>query len=1041
MRALYELCKPRKSVFDEKKREDVLNLSDLIEGKIDPASFFEENYLTSGMDILFDAAFKRFIGQGATGLIKLTQAMGGGKTHNMLALGLLAAHPDYRQRIMKDASSYKQLGEVRVVAFTGRESDAPLGIWGSIADQLGKKDTFAQYYSPLAAPGETAWINLLSGEPLLILIDELPPYLENAKSKTIGNSDLSSVTTTALSNLFSALGKSQLSNVCLVIADLKAAYESGSELIRSSFRNLENEVNRSSLNIEPVGSTSDEVYHILRKRLFETIPDATRINEVAIGYREAIFQAKQMGFTTVQPEHIYTGIKDSYPFHPSIRDLYARFKENPGFQQTRGLIRLMRQVVAGLYTEDAKKAKQKYLINVFDFDLNDRNMLTTVTQIKGSLSNAIAHDISANGRAIAEEIDAQYQQNLVSDVARLILVASLADVPNALLGLTLQEIIADLCEPGRDIAGLKKALDEFQMRAWYLEHDKEGKLFFKNTKNMIAELHSLVESYDNEGVKSTTLKTFLVDKFKPTTLDCYQELLIFPAVDEINLNTDKVTLVLFEPYTGTGLHPELVKFYENSLYKNRVMFLSGQRDTMNRLYAAAKELKAIERIIANMREEKVPEDNQQFQLAQDTRIKKITAVLSAAQQTFGVLYYPNKNGIQSADFSMEFKGNNYNGEDQIRKLLIEKQKLTEKTVDDTMRRKCEDRLFTRKEMRFSEIKERAATETAWQWHHPKVLDALLSDCQQKDLWRVHGDYVEKGPFEKDPTSVSITQKSENEETGKVTLRLMPKFGDKIYYEIGAPATTSSLLVDDSNNFETADLKLSFLCVDSTEEHPTGEPVEWMRAISIRYKIIDTPIGQSMTLQSQPGVKIKYTTDGSDPKENGGLYDSNFIVPPATSFVQVVAEYDGGYFASQSIRIDSKKKKQLSIDKTKPLIMERSIRAMDTKESYDILELFKKHAENLSDVRIVLFKLDDKGNDSGYIELNIDSKIIVTPAQVEITIDNLKNSFITSGRANIELECGKVYFKTGQSFYDYVNDKQISLSEFKQEEIIQRCVRS
>lgn len=64
----------------------------------------------------------------AAGLIKLTQAMGGGKTHNMLALGLLAAHPEYRERIMKDASTYKQLGKVKVVAFTGRESDAPLGI-------------------------------------------------------------------------------------------------------------------------------------------------------------------------------------------------------------------------------------------------------------------------------------------------------------------------------------------------------------------------------------------------------------------------------------------------------------------------------------------------------------------------------------------------------------------------------------------------------------------------------------------------------------------------------------------------------------------------------------------------------------------------------------------------------------------------------------------------------------------------------------------------------------------------------------------------
>jgi predicted AAA+ superfamily ATPase len=45
------------------------------------------------MAVLFDAAFKRFLGEGATGVIKLTQAMGGGKTHNMLALGLIAAKP------------------------------------------------------------------------------------------------------------------------------------------------------------------------------------------------------------------------------------------------------------------------------------------------------------------------------------------------------------------------------------------------------------------------------------------------------------------------------------------------------------------------------------------------------------------------------------------------------------------------------------------------------------------------------------------------------------------------------------------------------------------------------------------------------------------------------------------------------------------------------------------------------------------------------------------------------------------------------------
>ena len=1031
MKTLFELCVPRQSVFEETKREDVLNLSDLIEGNIECATFFEENYITNGMKTLIDTAFNRFIKKGQTGVVKLTQAMGGGKTHNMLALALLAANPDFRDKVMTVSGKYKAIGKVRVVAFTGRESDAQFGIWGSIAEQIGKKEAFSHYYSPLSAPGENAWVNLLSGEPLLILIDELPPYLENAKSKTIGNSDLCAVTSTALANLFSAIGKAQLANVCLVISDLKAAYESGSELIRGAFKNLENEVNRSALNIEPVGSGSDDVYHILKKRLFESIPKANEINLVAIAYKDEVVKAKQMGLTNISPDHLYTGIKDSYPFHPSIRDLYARFKENSGFQQTRGLIRLMRQIVAGIYAGDESKAKSKYLVNVFDFDLNDRAMLTTVTQIKQELSNAIAHDIAANGKAIAEEIDAQYQQELVSDVSKLILVASLANVPNALLGLTLQEIIGDLCEPGRDIAGLKRALDEFQTRAWYLEHDKDGKLLFKNVKNMIAELHSLVESYDNETVKTTTLKTFLTDKFKSIVGDCYQQLYIFPAIDEITLYVDKVSLILFEPYTGAGLHPSLERLYNDAIYKNRVMFLSGIKDTMTRLYEAAKQLKAIEKIIANMHDEKVPEENQQYLLAQDTRIKKITAVLSAAQQTFSTLYYPMGDSVRNSDFTMQFTDNNYNGEEQVKNLLKEKQKFSNKAIDDTLRRKCEQRLFTRKEMRWSEIKDRASTETNWTWVHPRTLDNLLADCKQKDLWREHGDYVEKGPFDKEPTSVSFTVKSENEETNKVSLRLHPLFGDKIYYEIGAPATTTALKVEDPNNFETSELKVSFLCIDSTSEHPTGEPVEWMRVISVKHKIIVKTDGKYMVLKSQSGVNIKYTTDGSDPKDSGGIYDGEFKIPSTATFVQIVAEHSGAFYDSQSIKIEKGEVGSLTIHKAKPLVLSRLLRAVNTSETYEQLTLLKKYAESVKDVHIVLHKNDDQGRDAGWIELTLSDKITTSIEQIKDVINNLKNSFITNGRVNVELEWSATTFKNGQAFLDFANDKKLSLSEFEQ----------
>ena len=91
----------------------------------------------------------------------------------------------------------------------------------------------------LTAPGQTAWVNLLEGEPLVIMLDELPPYFENAASKSIGDSNLSVVTTTALSNLLVALGRPELGNVCLVISDLRATYDTGAAQIHTALNHME----------------------------------------------------------------------------------------------------------------------------------------------------------------------------------------------------------------------------------------------------------------------------------------------------------------------------------------------------------------------------------------------------------------------------------------------------------------------------------------------------------------------------------------------------------------------------------------------------------------------------------------------------------------------------------------------------------------------------------------------------------------------------------------------------------------------------------
>lgn len=1034
MRTLFELCKPRESVFDETKRDDVLDLTDLIENRIDPYRFFEESYMTDGMKVLLDTAFKRFHRQGETGLIKLTQSMGGGKTHNMIALGLLAKYPEFRQRIMGDSFKGSHLGKIKVVAFTGRESDAPYGIWGAIAEQLGKKEVFKDYYSPLQAPGQTAWINLLRGEPLLILLDELPPYLEYARSKTIGDSNLAVVTTTALANLFTALGKEELSNVCLVISDLRATYESGSELLQSSFKELENEVNRSALNIEPVSSASDEVYHILRKRLFKELPDDNEINDIANAYKQAVQEAKQMGYPNLSPEQVFIGIKDSYPFHPSIRDLYARFKENPGFQQTRGLIRLMRIIISQMYRGERPKAKEKYLVNVYDFDLNDPEMLTAITQIKPSLANAIAHDIASNGKAVAEISDAAMNETHMQDLAKLLLVASLADIPNALLGLSFPEIIGYLCGPGKDMTRVKWAFDEFMMRSWYLFTDRDGRTYFRNTKNLNAELNTLVDSYDNESAKQE-LKTFLEEKFRPTIKDCYQEVLVFPGIDEIKLSEDKVTLVLFEPYPGgTGLHSDLQEFYENERYKNRVMFLSGTRGTKDKLYHAAKEHRAITHIISNMEADKVPESNPQYQKAVEKQSRIKLELLQAARETFMQLYYPTRSGLLKADFFMQFTENEYNGEKQIRDVLLQRQKFTLDVTNDTFRKKCEERLFTQKEMRWIDIKERAATNPAWQWHLPRALDDLKDDMLKKDIWREHGGYIEKPPFPKEKTNVLIQELRRDDSTGEVTLKLIPQYGDKVYYEIGAPATTASNLVENLNEFKTRELKLSFLCVDSTGEHETGEPVEWRNRITIQYRIFDRGDDKVVELVSAPATTIRYTTDGSNPREYGGIYDGEVVVPKESTFVLAVAEAQGIFSETIQIKIDRTKGSGITIDKDKPLRLYKRYKTSDTAETYQEFNLFKKHGVKLSDVIVTLYRV---GNDKkGWIELTADSSLKVEIEQLENSIDVIRNSFMAGDMVNISLDYGTAWFERGQKFLDWVAEKKKSLQEFIEGEIIQ-----
>ncbi len=1036
MESLKKLCSPR----NFEKDTDVLDITDMLQDRIDPALFFETNYKTQGMAVLFKTAFERFKGKSQQQLIKLTQSMGGGKTHNMISLGLLAKHPEFRKQVIGEKYNDDNLGKVEVLAFSGRESNAPNGLWGELAKQLGKASEFKSLWEGgLRAPGQSEWINMLKGSAKLILLDELPPYLENAKTITVGSGDLSIVTTTALANLFNALNNEALKNVLIVISDLKATYQSGTRLLQSSFSNLEGEVSRFALDIQPVGSSSDEIYDILRTKLFEKLPGKDEINEIAIAYKTKVEEAKNLGFTNYNPDKIFTGIKESYPFHPSIRELYERFRENQNFQQTRDLIRLMRKIVISLWADGT--SDKRYLINAFDIDLNDSTMNTTITQIKPSLGNAISKDIANEGRATAETIDAQYKIEFISQVAKLILVASLADVPNALLGLTQHELVGYLAEPGKDITNYRNAFEEFLSQAWYVHNDKDGRLHFQNVRNLIAELNSLVDGYDEESAR-LEIQNFLKEKFKPVINDCYQKVMVFPPIDEIKLEEDKILLVLFEPnISGSGLIPDLLKMYDAAQFKNRVMFLTGDRNTMDNLLRRAKEFKAIQRIIKRMREDRVPENNTQFEMAVDREIKIGQQFLSAARETFVKLYYPfhfrGEDKLVDAEFMMDFKGNNYNGEDQIKKVLTDRQKFTtEDPKGNSFKEKCLQRLFTLDEMREEDLKSRAATNPAWQWHHPKALDELIDYCLKSGIWFKAGNYIQKNP-PKEETSVTVQATWADKNSSEATLKVIPKFGDVVHYEFDQEPTTASDKVTDFTNWKTSEMIVYFLCIDSKGQHDTGKLYKWINKLNLRYHTYDAGDEKKMKLEASANdAKILYTTDGSEPKDHGAVYAGDFMIPKDTRFVLAIAEKKGVYSERLEIPINWNRPEGLKIDKSKSLIYQKRgmFKTSNNKSTFEELTLLQKHHAQFKGTNLnFTFKLNEK---EFWSSVTFGDDLVLSKEQIESHINFMRSSLNLDGSFETSLQIGSIIFPTGQAFEDWMAEKQMELSSLKQEEIIQ-----
>jgi hypothetical protein len=1029
--SIQSLCKPRQSVFAADRRATVLNLDTFLKGQVNGPEFFDENFFTSGMLTLVDRAFRHLGGSGAgSSVFVLSQAMGGGKTHSMIALGLLARDPELRKRVLSgEQNTAPNLGLCRVAGFNGRSTDAAGGIWGAISDQLGRSEQFARYVSPLlSAPGPEAWKQLLGGDPLVLFLDELPPYLEYAVAVPVGNSDLGVVTTAALGNLFVAVA--EMSNVCLVLSDLAGTnFSLGQANLNAALsravQGITSESKRIAVPITPVNPNGDELYHILRKRLFETIAPESEIQKVAGAYRDALREANRMGLTTTSPEALYTRVIDSYPFHADLRELVGKFRENEGFQQTRGVIRLMQMVVSNLWTSN--RAAGIDLIHPYDLDLNLDEVASEVRTINPSLSEAIAHDIAHGGDAEVEQIDLVNGNSDASDAARLILVASLSTTPGAIHGLREYQLVDCLQRPGRDLSTFKiNVLDKLATRAWYLHNSADGRLYFKNQQNLAAKLRATALSLHVETV-DRMLREHLESYFSASLRDCYQIIKVLPPPDEVQVEQEKTTLIVVRPGSQANQLPissDWQAWWEQQQYKNRILFLTGSRDTFQKVLDSARQARALQSIEDDLKSEGTPSEDPQWRALDALRDRVGLQFTAALKEAFDQIVYPSINSaLRATGTDLGFAGNQ-SGEATIRKTLEGAQKFTTTIDGDSFRSRAEARLFgsaDAKAVLWSDFKRAAAVNTNWPLHKLSALDDLKAECLRRGSWREEGIYIRRGPFPPPVPEVSIRELSTQDDGDGITyLKIEPLHAPSVVYETGdSDPTSASSPVPTPTRFEATGLRYRFLAFDPADVARISAVKEWTAKLRLKYQLHNRGDHYEVELLVLPkanGTSIRYTTDGSSPTSAGyATYDGVFRIPANCRIVCAMAVSTGYDLNSEAIRIPIPQKGQERppIDPVLPARWTQQSRFDDTGAVWDVIQRLElASAVTAYDISLTAESEDGQQNveysgalDGGY-----------AAAALKSIADNLQGIV---GAGSLRMTIGSLGFPTGQALLDWL----------------------
>jgi hypothetical protein len=675
-----------------------------------------------------------------------------------------------------------------------------------------------------------------------------------------------------------------------VITNLKDdVYLEGAGQLRKLIEDLTKQYDKHAQAITPVQQNTGEVFEIVRKRLFDGLPSADRIDEVAQAYVAALQKAKRVDTIPSTPETFIERIRETYPFHPSIRDIVARFAENRGYQKTRALIRLLRLAVRGAL----KMNDNPFLVGLQHLDFNDQGTLEEIRKINPAYANAISRDIADRGNALAEKIDAADANSTASAIAKVLLMSSLSAAETPIRGLTDGELIEDLVGPLLEVSEIKAAFARLQGQAWYLFQGVDLRVFFGQTANVTAEITDIAANIAEEQVDQT-LRTKLQEVFKPRTGGLYSDrMAILPGLDEIELDDDRPRLIVLER-PADKLPQDFVEWWNKHDLQNRVLVLTADPNAVATLRTSARRMRAIDKVEERIKAQHGAESQQMTEL-QGVKGREAAGFTSALRETFKTIVFPTRQSLRRVDdFRMEFDRNDYSGEQQIIDTLTKRGKfIPTDQFDaqfDNIRQDAEEFLFDADAVQQSSLRRNAAVRPAWFWLPRGGLDQLVRTAVQRGYWREKDGLVAKKWERRTRVTARLDDFAQDPMvTGRFQVNVTPEDADIVYVSEGGPPDPKTAKKLDGRVHETTASAAWFLGIDSKGDAATGDPCEWRAPIRVKPDVKRVSAGYKVSFAVLPrGATIRATFDGSDPKA-APVIGAEVDAPKGATRLRVVAE--------------------------------------------------------------------------------------------------------------------------------------------------------